>query len=194
MFIYAEVGYARSYTALNCWTFTRPVRRHLAYCLCESGTNNRVSLGECGGSMLVIKASHSTHLYNTHGVLENEALLCHDLLVRVTGQVRRNVSLLRMYPRNVPVLFFEISTANVSVRPRQPRSSTERMGPTRTVTMGGGHGPHARIQGGSYSHPDGRVARGIIVRRHSVLIHDADFTDNFYCVFSSPPSTRSRYA
>ena len=26
MFVYAEVGYARSYTALNCWTFTRPVR------------------------------------------------------------------------------------------------------------------------------------------------------------------------
>ncbi|PIL24608.1 hypothetical protein GSI_12492 [Ganoderma sinense ZZ0214-1] len=24
MFVYAEVGYARSYTALNCWTFTRP--------------------------------------------------------------------------------------------------------------------------------------------------------------------------
>ncbi|KAM5530937.1 hypothetical protein V8D89_015382 [Ganoderma adspersum] len=29
MFVYAEVGYARAYTALNCWTFTRPVRRTL---------------------------------------------------------------------------------------------------------------------------------------------------------------------
>lgn len=25
MFVYAEVGYARAYTSLNCWTFTRPV-------------------------------------------------------------------------------------------------------------------------------------------------------------------------
>ena len=26
MFVYAEVGFARGYTRLNCWTFTRPVR------------------------------------------------------------------------------------------------------------------------------------------------------------------------
>ena len=25
MFMYAEVGYARAYTSLNCWTFARPV-------------------------------------------------------------------------------------------------------------------------------------------------------------------------
>ena len=25
MFVYAEVGYARAYTSLNCWTFARPV-------------------------------------------------------------------------------------------------------------------------------------------------------------------------
>lgn len=29
MFVYAEVGYARAYTRLNCWTFTRPVRVQL---------------------------------------------------------------------------------------------------------------------------------------------------------------------
>ena len=26
MFVYAEVGYARAYTSLFCWTFVRPVR------------------------------------------------------------------------------------------------------------------------------------------------------------------------
>lgn len=29
MFAYAEAGYARAYTSLNCWTLSRPVR-HLA--------------------------------------------------------------------------------------------------------------------------------------------------------------------
>lgn len=28
MFEYAEAGYARAYTSLNCWTFTRPVSTH----------------------------------------------------------------------------------------------------------------------------------------------------------------------
>lgn len=31
MFTYAEVGYARAYTNLNCWTFTRPVGDSLGH-------------------------------------------------------------------------------------------------------------------------------------------------------------------
>lgn len=33
MFVYAEVGYARAYTSLTCWTFARPVCPHAQFCM-----------------------------------------------------------------------------------------------------------------------------------------------------------------
>lgn len=59
MFVYAEVGYARAYTSLNCWTFARPVS--------GSGLVRRwrgadsVCVGECGRGVFVRGWSKNGH-------------------------------------------------------------------------------------------------------------------------------------
>ena len=52
MFVYAEVGYARAYTSLNCWTFARPVS--LSSPLWPHLSVADSAVGKCGHPVRVI--------------------------------------------------------------------------------------------------------------------------------------------